>query len=242
MSGPMVATQAMTVIKVGGRAQEDERLARDIAARWLAAPGALCVVHGGGPGIDRLQRRLGATPRFEDGRRADAFDAVDAHHVRDVGIRHDDFAEVCAGHGHDAARSARRGSVICITGIIVGRSGLKEAYETGRGRVLVQSRNTSSLVGWVEKLKRPVVYMPSSQESKEERAKAIAVWAGVSGLAVAVGPITGGLLLEHFSWSSVFWVNLPIGATALVLGAFVVPKSRDPKQSRLDPIGALRQE
>jgi EmrB/QacA subfamily drug resistance transporter len=72
-----------------------------------------------------------------------------------------------------------------------------------------------------------------------ERGRAIAVWAGVSGLAVAVGPITGGLLLEHFSWSSVFWVNLPIGATALLLGAFVVPKSRDPKQSRLDPIGAL---
>jgi EmrB/QacA subfamily drug resistance transporter len=72
-----------------------------------------------------------------------------------------------------------------------------------------------------------------------ERGRAIAVWAGVSGLAVAVGPITGGLLLEHFSWSSVFWVNLPIGAVALLLGAFIVPKSRDPKQSRLDPIGAL---
>ena len=72
-----------------------------------------------------------------------------------------------------------------------------------------------------------------------ERGRAIAVWAGVSGLAVAVGPITGGLLLEHFSWGSVFWVNLPIGAMALLLGAFVVPTSRDPKQTRLDPFGAL---
>jgi EmrB/QacA subfamily drug resistance transporter len=72
-----------------------------------------------------------------------------------------------------------------------------------------------------------------------ERGRAIAVWAGVSGLAVAIGPITGGLLLEHFSWGSVFWVNLPIGAAALLLGAFVVPTSRDPKQTRLDPIGAL---
>ena len=72
-----------------------------------------------------------------------------------------------------------------------------------------------------------------------ERGRAIAIWAGVSGLAVAVGPITGGLLLEHFSWSSVFWVNIPIGVTALILGAFVIPKSRDPKQTRLDPFGAI---
>lgn len=72
-----------------------------------------------------------------------------------------------------------------------------------------------------------------------ERGRAIAIWAGVSGLAVAVGPITGGLLLAHFSWSSVFWVNIPIGITALILGAFVVPKSRDPKQTRLDPFGAV---
>ena len=72
-----------------------------------------------------------------------------------------------------------------------------------------------------------------------ERGRAIAVWAGFSGLAVAIGPMTGGLLLEHFSWSSVFWVNLPIGAAALVAGAFLVPTSRDPNQTRLDPLGAV---
>ena len=72
-----------------------------------------------------------------------------------------------------------------------------------------------------------------------ERGRAIAVWAGFSGLGVAIGPITGGFLLEHFSWSSVFWVNLPIGATALLLGAFLIPTSRDPEQGRIDPIGAL---
>jgi EmrB/QacA subfamily drug resistance transporter len=72
-----------------------------------------------------------------------------------------------------------------------------------------------------------------------ERARAIAVWAGFSGLAVAIGPITGGFLLEHFSWQSVFWVNIPIGVTALVLGAFLIPTSRDPEQGRIDPLGAL---
>ena len=72
-----------------------------------------------------------------------------------------------------------------------------------------------------------------------ERGRAIAVWAGFSGLGVAIGPISGGFLLEHFSWSSVFWVNLPIGATALVLGAFLVPTSRDPNQGKIDPLGAV---
>ncbi len=72
-----------------------------------------------------------------------------------------------------------------------------------------------------------------------ERARAIAVWAGFSGLAVALGPITGGLLLEHFSWQSVFWVNIPIGVTALILGAFLIPTSRDPEQGKIDPLGAV---
>ena len=72
-----------------------------------------------------------------------------------------------------------------------------------------------------------------------ERGRAIAVWAGFSGLAVALGPVTGGLLLKHFEWSSVFWVNLPIGAVALIAGYFLVPTSRDPNQGRLDPFGAV---
>jgi EmrB/QacA subfamily drug resistance transporter len=73
----------------------------------------------------------------------------------------------------------------------------------------------------------------------KERARAIAIWAGFAGLAVAIGPLIGGLLLEHFSWSSVFWVNLPIAATALVLGHFFVPESKDPNAPRLDLPGAL---
>jgi EmrB/QacA subfamily drug resistance transporter len=71
-----------------------------------------------------------------------------------------------------------------------------------------------------------------------ERARAIAVWAGFSGLAVALGPLTGGFLLEHFSWSSVFWVNVPICAAALLLGHFFIPESRDPTASPIDVPGA----
>ena len=50
----------------------------------------------------------------------------------------------------------------------------------------------------------------------KERGRAIAIWAGFSGLAVALGPMIGGFLLEHFSWHSVFWVNIPVAGIALV--------------------------
>ena len=73
----------------------------------------------------------------------------------------------------------------------------------------------------------------------KERARAIGVWAGVSGIGVAVGPIMGGLLVEHFGWNSVFYVNLPVCAVAIIGCMVFVPTSRDPKESPLDPIGAL---
>ncbi len=72
-----------------------------------------------------------------------------------------------------------------------------------------------------------------------ERGKAIAVWAGISGGGAAVGPVVSGFLLEHFSWGSVFLVNVPIIAVSLAAGYVLLPKSRDPHPGALDPIGAL---
>jgi EmrB/QacA subfamily drug resistance transporter len=71
-----------------------------------------------------------------------------------------------------------------------------------------------------------------------ERATAIGIWSGVSGLAVAIGPVSGGLLLRHFAWSSVFYVNVPIVIIALAAGWRLLPESRDPKAGRFDPLGA----
>src|SRR5215203_5828967 len=71
-----------------------------------------------------------------------------------------------------------------------------------------------------------------------ERAKAIGIWAGVSGLGIVIGPLGGGLLLEHFSWGSVFLVNVPICAAAVILGYFFVADSRDPDEPQLDLVGA----
>jgi EmrB/QacA subfamily drug resistance transporter len=72
-----------------------------------------------------------------------------------------------------------------------------------------------------------------------ERGKAIGIWAGISALGAGLGPVTGGFLLTHFYWGSVFFVNVPIVIGALIAGWFLIPESRDPTAAKLDPVGAL---
>src|SRR5262249_12413826 len=72
-----------------------------------------------------------------------------------------------------------------------------------------------------------------------ERAKAIGLWAGVSGIAVALGPVTGGWLLEHFSWGSGFFVNVPTGVGGLAARRVRLPTSRGGHAGRFDPVGLL---
>ena len=74
---------------------------------------------------------------------------------------------------------------------------------------------------------------------REEQPKAIGIWAGGVGLAIAIGPITGGVLLDHFWWGSVFLINVPIVLLALALMLWLVPDSRDPRPGRVDPVGVV---
>ncbi len=67
-----------------------------------------------------------------------------------------------------------------------------------------------------------------------ERAQAIGIWAGVSGLALALGPLVGGALVDRFGWQSVFFLNVPIGIVALVVALLAVRESRSPEGRRLD--------
>jgi EmrB/QacA subfamily drug resistance transporter len=73
----------------------------------------------------------------------------------------------------------------------------------------------------------------------KQRSIAISIWAATSGLAVALGPVTGGLLLEHFYWGSIFLVNVPVIAVALAAVARFVPTSRDLTIHRFDPVGMI---
>jgi MFS family permease len=61
----------------------------------------------------------------------------------------------------------------------------------------------------------------------EERGKAIGTWAGVSAMALAIGPVVGGFLVESVSWQSIFFLNLPVAAGAVVVTLFATHESRD---------------
>ena len=74
---------------------------------------------------------------------------------------------------------------------------------------------------------------------EKELPKAIAIWAMMAGIGVALGPMLGGALLENFYWGSVFLVNVPIAAIAIAASLFLVPDSRDPESRPLDIPGAL---
>ncbi|HXY74937.1 MAG TPA: MFS transporter [Dehalococcoidales bacterium] len=73
----------------------------------------------------------------------------------------------------------------------------------------------------------------------KERGQAIGIWAGLNAVGIALGPIIGGLLVEHFKWNSIFMINLPVVIIALILGWFFVPNTKDNHPRKLDLIGNL---
>ncbi|MET7278248.1 MFS transporter [Kribbella sp. NPDC005582] len=98
--------------------------------------------------------------------------------------------------------------------------------------VLILARATMGLGG--------ALIMPTSMAilgrtfAPERRAGAIAIWSSAAGVGVAAGPVLGGLLLSHFWWGSVFLINLPLVAIALIGAVAFLPNTRSPQQRRFD--------
>ncbi len=74
---------------------------------------------------------------------------------------------------------------------------------------------------------------------RRERARAIGLWGAIAGVAIAMGPIVGGWLLENFSWASIFIAMAPVAAVAAIAGALVVPHSKDPEAAAPDIPGLV---
>src|SRR5215469_3161794 len=74
---------------------------------------------------------------------------------------------------------------------------------------------------------------------RKERARAIGLWGAIAGVAIAMGPIVGGWLIEHYSWASIFIAMAPVAAVAVVLAALVVPASKDPAAAPPDIPGLV---
>jgi EmrB/QacA subfamily drug resistance transporter len=146
------------------------------------------------------------------------------------------FAGLLLTAGSLGDRFGRRGA-LSIGLVIFGASSAAAAFSANSGQLIA----FRALMGVGGALIMPATLsiLINVFTNAKERGRAIGVWAGVAGIGIAIGPIGGGFLLEHFWWGSVFLVNVPISITALILGRVLVPTSKDPSAPRLDPIGAL---
>jgi DHA2 family multidrug resistance protein-like MFS transporter len=138
--------------------------------------------------------------------------------------------------GHLGDRFGRRRLLqIGIAGFAV--TSLVASYSSSVGE-LITGR---ALMGAFAALIYPatLALLSSTFTDRRERAGAIGIWSAVTGLGVALGPVSGGLVLEHFSWGSVLWINVPFAVAALLAGLRLLPESRDAHPGRFDPLGAV---
>ena len=145
------------------------------------------------------------------------------------------FAGLLLTTGSLSDRYGRR-YALAIGFVVFGIGSMLSAF-AGSANMLIATRALMGIGG--------ALIMPSTLSiltnvfPAEERGRAIGIWAGVSGLGIAIGPIVGGWLLAHFWWGSVFLVNVPVVIFALIAGRLIVPNSKDPSPNALDPVGAV---
>jgi EmrB/QacA subfamily drug resistance transporter len=145
------------------------------------------------------------------------------------------FAGLLFTWGLLADRLGRK-RILMLGMILFGVSSLLTAY-AGSPAELIAARAAMGFSG--------AAIMPSTLAiianvfPRHEQPKAIGIWSGSVGLAIAIGPIVGGALLNSFWWGSVFLINVPITVIAFVIMLVLLPESKNPKPSKLDPVGVL---
>ena len=146
------------------------------------------------------------------------------------------FSALLLTMGHIGDRFGRRRALQMGLIIFAGTSGLAALSTTSN-----QLIGARALMGIGAALIFPatLAILVNVFTDPKERAAAIGVWSAMVGVAVAIGPIAGGLLLEHYWWGSIFLVNIPVALIAIALGALLLPESRDPNVGRMDYAGLV---
>jgi len=144
-------------------------------------------------------------------------------------------------------------SFLLLAGSIADRFGRRKTFQAGllvfsigsllcsvapNARVLVASRALQALGG---SMLNPVAMsiIVNTFLDPKERARAVGIWGAAFGVAMAAGPLLGGLLVQSVGWRSIFWVNIPLGVVALALTARFVRESRAERARRFDPLAQV---
>jgi DHA2 family multidrug resistance protein-like MFS transporter len=146
------------------------------------------------------------------------------------------FAALLLAMGHVGDRFGRRRALL-LGLVLFAATSLLAAFAANSAQLI----GARALMGIGAALVFPatLAILVNVFTDRRERAAAIGIWSACTGLAVALGPVTGGFLLEHFSWGAIFLVNLPVVLVAVVAGWLLVPDSRDPSVGALDRLGLL---
>ncbi len=146
------------------------------------------------------------------------------------------FAGLLLVAGSIADRVGRKRTF--LLGLILFAAGSSWAAFSGSVGMLMAAR-ASMGIGAALIMPSTLAIITNMFRDRGERQRAIGMWAGTSGLGIALGPIIGGLLLAHFWWGSVFLINVPIAAIGLAFALPLVPDSKNPAAAPPDVAGAL---
>jgi EmrB/QacA subfamily drug resistance transporter len=146
------------------------------------------------------------------------------------------FAALLLTFGSLSDRFGRKGMLLAGLAV-VGTASLAGGFTTSPAQLIA----TRSVMGLGAAMTFPATLSLISNifTERRERARAIGLWGAIAGVAIAMGPIVGGWLLERFSWDSVFIAMAPVSAVAAIGVALAVPTSKDPDAAALDVPGLV---
>ena len=146
------------------------------------------------------------------------------------------FAALLLTFGSLSDRFGRKGILLAGLGV-VGAASLAGGFTTSPAQ-LIAARAVMGL-GAAMTFPATLSLISNIFTARKERALTIGLWGATAGVAIAMGPIVGGALLEHFSWTSIFTAMVPVAAVAMILVALAVPASKNPAAAAPDIPGLV---